>query len=238
MGHEPLGLSVEQDGTRIAPAAFTAPPGVREPLRFRVLDDDGAPLRSGFEVEARAAPAPDPRPPRPDRLPAPASGDGARRHLERAAARSPSRAPTASSPTSSATARSTSSRPICSRPGDFEPRAAAGAGASASADGYDVRLERPVLRAGREAAAAVLRQPRWAARRGDPALSRRARAPRRAAPGRPRVPARPSGGGRRRRRCDPRSRAEFLSAGAYRLFLQFRAGGAVHTAAFTVEVAP
>ncbi len=32
--------------------------------------------------------------------------------------------------------------------------------------------------------------------------------------------------------------AEFLSAGSYRMFLQFRAGGSVHLVAFTAQVAP
>jgi hypothetical protein len=32
--------------------------------------------------------------------------------------------------------------------------------------------------------------------------------------------------------------ADFVSAGSYRLFLQFQVAGIVHTAAFTVEVTP
>ena len=53
MGHSPLGLSTTQDGTTIAPAAFTVAPGRRQPLRFRVLGEDGQALRAGFEVEAQ-----------------------------------------------------------------------------------------------------------------------------------------------------------------------------------------
>ena len=67
------------------------------------------------------------------------------------------------------------------------------------------------------------------------ALPRRLRAPGLAARRRPRLPARPP---RRRHRAGPEISfdTEFPAAGRYRLFLDFRHGGSVHTAAFTVTV--
>ena len=53
MQHEPLGLSVSQDGTAISPTSFGAVVGLRKHLRFRILGPDGAPLRSGYEIEAQ-----------------------------------------------------------------------------------------------------------------------------------------------------------------------------------------
>ena len=236
MGHSPLGLSTTQDGTTIAPASFTVAPGRRQPLRFRVLGEDGQALRSGLRGRGAAAPAPDRRPPRPDRLPAPAPGDGRRRHLERAAEgraarclprlrRLPAQLPEARA----------GRRPA--RRGRFPAGALPAPAPTASTDGYDVRLERPALHAGREAAL------RFTVSRG----------------GRPVREIQPYLGARGHlvalRQGDlaylhahPEEHedaagaipfaADFLSAGAYRLFLQFKIDGVVHTAGFTVEVAP
>jgi hypothetical protein len=122
-------------------------------------------------------------------------------------------------------------------PGRFQPRALPAPAATAHSDGFAVRLEHAALRAGREAPL------RFTVTRG----------------GRPVRAIQPYLGARGHlvalRQGDlaylhvhPETHedaagaipfaADFASAGSYRLFLQFRSGGIVHTAAFTVEVAP
>ena len=122
-------------------------------------------------------------------------------------------------------------------PGEFQPAALPAPALTASTDGYDVRLERPALRAGSEAALrfTVSRDGRpvqgiqpylgarghlVALRQGDLAYLHAHPEEHADAPGA--IP----------------FAAEFLSAGAYRLFLQFKIAGVVHTAAFTARVAP
>ena len=204
MGHSPLGLSTTQDGTTIAPAAFTVAPGRRQPLRFRVLGEDGKALRAGFEVEARAAPAPDRRPPRPDRLPAPAPGDGRRRHLERAA----DGCPQAGAYRVFADFQRGGQKHVLAADLLVAGRVPPGRAARPGADRDRRRLrasgsQRPRCTRAGEAALrfTVSRGGRPVARR--PAVPRAPRPPRGAARGRPRLPARPPRGARGRRRRDP-----------------------------------
>ena len=78
------GLAVADGRPARRGRAARAAPRPRRALRFRIVDErrrDRARLRG----RAREAHAPDPRPARSDRLPAPASRAGRRRHLERAA---------------------------------------------------------------------------------------------------------------------------------------------------------
>ena len=123
----------------------------RRRCAFRIVDDarrDGARLRR----RAREAHAPDPRPPRPDRLPAPAPRAGRRRQLATPRARSTTPAPTGCSPTSRTTARrgrwrptcASTAPPTCGRCPTREPTAV-------SDGGYDVRLDAGAARPGEEA---------------------------------------------------------------------------------------
>jgi hypothetical protein len=235
MGHEALGLSVTQDGTTIAPAAFTAVPGRRRQLRFRVLDGDGAALRSGYQVEAQR------------RL----HLIVVRRDLTGYQHLHPAMAADGTWSVPLAVAQPGAYRVFadfqlaCEKhvlaadllaPGAFEPKALPAPSTQASTDGYAVAFEHPRLRAGHEAAL------RFTVTRD----------------GRPVAGIQPYLGARGHlvalRQGDlaylhihPETHedaanaipfaADFLSAGSYRLFLQFRAGGAVHTAAFTARVA-
>jgi hypothetical protein len=235
MGHETLGLSVTQDGTTIAPASFSAAAGRQGRLSFRVLGQDGMPLRSGYQVEAQ-------------------------RRLHLIVVRRDLTGYQHLHPAMSA--NGTWSAPLevaepgayrvfadfqrgCRKhvlaadllaPGRFEPRALPAPAATVRTDGYDVRLDAPVLRAGDEAPLrfTVSRdgrpvdaiQPYLGARGHLVALRQGDLAYLHAHP---------------EEHADAANAipfaADFASAGSYRLFLQFRAGGALHTAAFTVRVA-
>jgi hypothetical protein len=235
MGHEALGLSLTQGDTTIAPATFNAAAGHRQRLRFRVLGRDGTPLRSGYQVEAQ-------------------------RRLHLIVVRRDLTGYQHLHPTMSADGtwgvllkvaepgayrvfadfqRSCEKHVLAAdllAPGSFQPQALPTPATTARAGGYDVRLEAPALRAGHEA------QLRFTVSRG----------------GRPVRTIQPFLGARGHlvalRQGDlaylhvhPEEHADaanaiafatdFLSAGAYRLFLQFRISGAVHTAGFTVRVA-
>ena len=185
-----------------------------------------------FDVEHERAHAPDRRPARPHRLPAPAPGAARRRRLGRPGSRSPTPAPTACSPTSRTTARRTTLAADLRVDGAADLRALPAPATVADAgDGYQVRLAAGAVRAGEEAelrfavtrdGEPVATEPYLGAgghlvalREGDLAfLHVHPTTTRLALHGR-------------------RSRAP----GRYRLFLQFRHEGAVHTAAFTQEVA-
>jgi hypothetical protein len=235
MGHEALGLSLTQGDTTLAPATLTAAAGQRQRLRFRILGRDGKPLLSGFQVEAQR------------RLhlivvrrdltgyqhlhPV-MSGDGIWSVPVKIAQPGAYRV-------FADFQRSCAKHVLAADllvPGSFEPRALSAPATTARADGYDVRFESRALRAGHEA------QLRFTVSRG----------------GRPVRGIQPYLGARGHlvalRQGDlaylhvhPEGRADaadaipfaadFLSAGSYRLFLQFRANGAVHLAGFTVRVA-
>jgi hypothetical protein len=235
-GHAPLGLSTTQDGTAIAPAAFTIPPGRPQTLRFRVLGDEGNALRSGFEVEAR----------RRLHLILVRRDLTGYQHLHPAMAADGTWSVPLEVAQPGAYRIFADFQRDCRKhvlaadllaPGDFRPVALPAPATTAETDGYDVRLERPALRAGRAAALrfTVTRDGRpvpgiqpylgarghlVALRQGDLAY----------------LHAHPEGHG------DAAGAiafsADFASPGAYRLFLQFKIDGAVHTAAFTVRLAP
>ena len=236
MGHSPLGLSTTQDGTTIAPASFTVAPGRRQPLRFRVLGEDGKALRAGFEVEAQ----------RRLHLILVRRDLTGYQHLHPAMAADgtwsvPLKVAQPGAYRVFADFQRSCQKHVLAADllagGDFRPVALPAPAPTASTDGYDVRLERPALHAGREAALrfTVSRggrpvreiQPYLGARghlvalrQGDLAYLHAHPEEHDAAPGT--IP----------------FAADFLSAGTYRLFLQFKIDGVVHTAGFTVEVAP
>jgi hypothetical protein len=236
MGHTPLGLSTTQDGTTIAPAAFTVTPGRQQALRFRVLGDDAKPLRSGYEVEAQ----------RRLHLILVRRDLTGYQHLHPVMAADGTWSVPLKVTQPGAYRVFADFQRDCQKHvlaadllarGDFEPAALPKPAPTASTDGYDVRLERPALVAGREAALhfTVSRggrpvesiQPYLGARGHLVALRQGDLAYLHAHPEEHEDAA----------NAIPFA-ADFLSAGAYRLFLQFKVGGVVHTAAFTVEVAP
>ncbi len=236
MGHEALGLSVTQDGTTIAPAAFSAVAGRPERLRFRVLDGDGAALRSGYQVEAQ----------RRLHLIVVRRDLTGYQHLHPVMAADGTWSVPLTVAQPGAYRVFADFQRSCEKhvlaadllaPGEFQPQALPAPAATAHSDGYAVHLEHAALRAGREAPL------HFTVTRG----------------GRPVRDLQPYLGARGHlvalRQGDlaylhvhPETHddaagaipfaADFASAGSYRLFLQFRSGGIVHTAAFTVRVAP
>ncbi|HET6173504.1 MAG TPA: hypothetical protein VFD90_12895 [Gaiellales bacterium] len=236
MSHETLGLSVTQDGTTIAPASFAASPGARQLLRFRVLGSDGAPLRSGYQIEAQR---------RLHLIVVRRDLTGYQHLHPRMSANGTWSVPLrVSEPGAYRVFADFQLR--CDKhvlagdllvPGSFRPTALPAASPVASADGYDVQLASPVVRAGHEAQLrfTVSRHGRpvhalerylgarghlVALRQGDLAyLHVHPESHRDAANAIPFA-------------------AEFPSAGSYRLFLQFQIADVVRTTAFTVEVAP
>ncbi len=235
MGHEALGLSTTQGDASISPASFTVTAGHSRPLRFRVLDRTGAPVRSGYELEAQR------------RL----HLILVRRDLTGYQHLHPAMAPDGTWAVPLKVAEPGAYRVFadfqrdCEKhvlaadllaPGDFQPRALPAPGTTASVGGYDVKFARPDLRAGREALLhfTVTRggrpvrslQPYLGARGHLVALRQGDLAYLHA------HPEEHGDGGN-----EIPFAAEFLSAGSYRLFLQFRAGGAVHMVAFTAKVA-
>ena len=225
------GLAVASDGLRLVVDDPELRRGRTEPLRFRIVDDHGAD-RARLRRRARQAHAPDRRPPRPDRLPAPAPRAGRRRHLDRGRARSTTAG---------------SYRLFADFAHDGEPHTLAtdlrvdGAAelrplpapqpAAVSDGGYDVRLDAGAPRPAREAdlrftitrdGAPVSTEPYLGAgghlvalREGDLAF----------------LHVHPT---ERRRRVG--FAATFPTEGRYRLFLQFQHEGRVQTVAFTQEV--
>ena len=236
MGHEALGLSLTQGGASISPASFTVAAGRSQPLRFRVLDRAGAPVRSGYELEAQ----------RRMHLILVRRDLTGYQHLHPAMARDGTWGVPLKVAEPGAYRVFADFQRACEKhvlaadllaPGDFQPRALPAPATTASAGGYEVRLTRPALRAGREGLLhfTVTRGGRpvrnlqsylgarghlVALRQGDLAY----------------LHAHPEEHGDAGNEIP--FAAEFLSAGSYRLFLQFRAGGIVHAVAFTATVAP
>ena len=224
------GLAVADGGLRARGRAARAAPRPRADARV----PDRRRRRRGrarLRRHAREAHAPDHRPPRPDRLPAPAPGDGRRRHLEHARH----------------AARRRLVPPV--------------RGLLARRRGDDARLRPARRRRRRPAAAArpradrrQRRRLRRAARRGRRARRRGVRAAlhdhaRRPARRRPSPTSAPAATSSRCARATWRSctctrratagvgfAATFPTAGRYRLFLQFKHEGRVQTVAFTQEV--
>jgi hypothetical protein len=236
MGHEALGLGSTQDDTRIAPVAFGATAGRRELLRFRILGENGETLRDGFQIEAE----------RRLHLIAVRRDLTGYQHLHPAMATDGTWSVPLTVGAPGAYRLFADFQRDCQKhvlaadllvPGDFQPRALPAPADTAASDGFAVRLRAPSLHAGDEARLA------FAVTRG----------------GRPVSALEPYLGARGHlvalRQGDlaylhvhPEEEgdaagaisfaADFLTPGSYRLFLQFRAGGAVHTATFTVRVAP
>ena len=233
--NETLGLSVTQDDTTIVPASFAATAGRPRRLHFRVVGRDGAALRSGYQLEAER------------RLhlivvrrdltgyqhlhPAMARG----RHLERAAEASPSRGAYRVFADFQLRRREARARcATCSCPGGFRPAPLPAPATVATRR----RLRRPAAVAA-SCGPADEAPLRFTVSRGGPAGRRGGAVPGRAGP--PRRAAR----GRSRLSCTstprstrmPRTRSPFAAelpfGRRYRLFLQFKIDGVVHTAAFT-----
>ena len=236
MGHETLGLSVTQDDTTIVPASFAATAGRPRRLHFRVVGRDGAALRSGYQLEAE----------RRLHLIVVRRDLTGYQHLHPAMAADGTWSVPVKVAEPGAYRVFADFQLRCQKhvlaadllvPGSFRPATLPAPATVASAAGYDVRLQSPVLRAGHEAPL------RFTVSRG----------------GRPVDAVEPYLGARGHlvalRQGDlaylhvhpeehPHAAnaipfaAEFPSAGAYRMFLQFKIDGVVRTAAFTVEVAP
>jgi hypothetical protein len=238
MGHETFGLSVTQGEATIAPAVSTAAAGRRQLLRFRVLGEDGAPLRTGYEVEAQ----------RLMHVIVVRRDLTGYRHLHPAMAADGTWSVPLKVDEPGAYRVFADMQRACQKlvlaadllvPGDFRPQSLPAPSTTASADGYRVRLEHPVLHAGQDAPLrfTVSRggrpvrdiQPYLGARGHLVAVRQGDLAYLHAHPeeheGHEDAPA-----------AIPFS-AAFTAAGSYRLFLQFRIDGSVHTAGFTVKVA-
>lgn len=236
MGHQPLGLSVAQGDTTISPAAFTVPAGRQQSLRFRVLDGDGAPVRSGYELEAER---------RLHLILVRRDLTGYQHLHPKMAADGTWGVPlTVAEPGAyrvfAAFQRDCEERVLAAdlvAPGDFQPRPLPAPATTARARGYEVEFTRPALRAGHEALLhfTVTRDGR-PVRNLQPYLGARGHL----------VALRQGDLAYLHAHPEEHSEvageipfaAEFLSAGSYRLFLQFRAGGKVQTVAFTAKVAP
>ena len=229
MSHEPAGLAIADDGYRLAVADPTLPASQRQTLRFQVLDDQGRPVRS-FEQE-----------------------HGARLHLiiaRRDLSGYQHLHPRLNKTDGTWSIPLTLPDPGAYRayadfhtegkaltlgadllvPGDFEPRALPPAVEDASTDGYDVHLTEAtpgelhftVSRGGRDVTDI---QPYLGARGHLVALREGDLAYLHVHPNEG-----PSPG------AGVSFEAEFPSAGRYRLYLQFKHAGRVHTAEFTREV--
>ena len=224
------GLAVSENGLTLVLARRSARPDAKFRLRLP-HPRRGGPRRARVRRRAHEADAPDRRPPRPDRFPAPSPDPASGRHLDDAAEAAARPGRTASSPTSPWAASRPRSPTTSRSDGTVRSRRAA-CSREGLRDGRLPRRPRPTApsTAGEESELSVRRHPQRAAGLA-PGLSRREGPPGRAARGRPRLPA-----------CPPRhpsasaSRPTFPNAGTYRLFLQFQVGGRVHTAAFTLEV--
>ena len=235
MAPEPLGLAVSAHGTTIAPVSFAARAGTTTTLGFRILDERGAVMRSGFEVEAE----------RRMHLILVRRDLIGYQHLHPVMARDGTWKTPVSVPRAGAYRLFADFQRACEKhvlaadllaPGTFDPEPLPVAAPAARTDGYDVRLSHAPLRTGREALLrfAVTRggrpvavQPYLGAgghlvalRQGD--LAYLHAHPEEEAAGTGTIA----------------FAAEFLASGSYRLFLQFRAGGSVHAVPFTVTVAP
>jgi hypothetical protein len=238
MGHEALGVSAVQDDTRITPTSFRTVAGTARTLSFQVLDRDGSPIRARYEVEAE----------RRLHLIVVRRDLTGYQHLHPTMAGDgtwsvPLRLSDPGAYRVFADFQLSCQKHVLAAdvlvPGDFQPVHLPKPSPSASSDGYDLRLESPALHAGQEAQLRFL-------------VSRH---------GRPVKVIQPYLGARGHlvalRQGDlaylhvhPEHHddgdlvnaipfaADFPSAGAYRMFLQFKIDGVVHTAAYTVEVAP
>ena len=180
---------------------------------------------------ARERHAPDRRPQRPDRLPAPPP-EGRRRALVDAGHPPRGRAPTGCSPTSTTTGADQTLGSNLTVEGETELAALpAPARAARTGAGYRVGLEGEAHRPARRASSPSGHPRRRDGRRR--ALPGRRRSPGRPARGRPRLPARPSEGRRRARGSASRPSSR---PGRLPPLPPVQARGEVRTAEFTVDV--
>jgi hypothetical protein len=235
MGPQVLGVAVSQDGLTITPAASAMTAGRMRQLRLRVVDRTGAPVRSGYQLEAQ----------RLLHLIVVRRDLTGYQHLHPRMSRDGTwSAPlTVSQP--GAYRAFADFQLECQKyvlaadviaPGTFQPSRLPAPSDVSRIDGYEVRLRTPVLRAGQHARLSFR-----VSRHGRPV---RALQPYLGARGHL-VALRQ--GDLAYLHVHPENAdaaadlilfgAEFPSAGAYRLFLQFQVGGKVHTARYTVRVA-
>jgi hypothetical protein len=236
MSHEPLGLAVAQDDAAIAPAAFAAVAGRPALVRFRIVGRDGATIRSGFQVEAE----------RRMHVIVVRRDLTGYQHLHPTQAADGSWTVALQVPQPGAYRLFADFQRSCAKhvlaadllvPGSFEPVALPAPSRVTSVDGYSVRLEAPPLRAGREAELrfSVSRNGR-PVRGVEPYLGARGHLVALRAGDLAYLHVHPEASSGAPDRIT--FAAAFPSAGSYRLFLQFRVAGTVHTAALTTTVSP
>lgn len=238
MSRVALGTSVSQDDTTITPTSFTTVVGTEQRVRFQILDRDGTPIRSGYQVEAE----------RRLHLIAVRRDLTGYQHLHPALGRDGTWSVPLTVSEPGVYRLFADFQLACEKhvlaadliaPGNFQPVALPAPSPAASVDGYDVRLESPTLRAGREAQLRFLvseqgrpvraiqpylgaRGHLVALRRGDLAY----------------LHVHPEAHDTGDAQDAIAFAADFPSSGAYRMFLQFKTDGVVHTTAYTVRVAP
>ncbi len=231
-----MGVVVSDGSYRIAPVTFKAAAGRPATIRFRIVDRDGDVVRDGFQVEAQR---------RLHLIVARRDLTGYQ-HLHPTQALDGTWSTQATMPLAGAYRlfadfqRDGVKHVLAADltvPGTYAPEVLPAPAASAAADGFTVSLDHDELRAGKEGdldftvsrggrpVAAIepylgARGHLVALREGDLAYLHV----------HPHDGDQPAG-------VVPFS-ADFVSAGRYRLFLQFQVDGTVHTAAFTVEVTP
>jgi hypothetical protein len=238
MGHEALGTSVAQDDTTITPTSSRTVVGAERRFRFQILDKDGMPIRSGYQVEAE----------RPLHLIAVRRDMTGYQHLH------PTLGLDGTWSVPLSVAKPGQYRVFadfqlrCEKhvlaadliaPGNFQPVDLPAPSLSARTDGYDLQLETPALHAGQEAPLRFLisRQGR-PVRTIEPYLGARGHLVALRQGDLAYLHVHPEDHQDGDAANGVRFAADFPSPGAYRMFLQFKANGVVHTAAYTVEVAP
>lgn len=231
-----MGVAVDDGEYAITPTTFSAAPGRPATLAFRIVDRKGRVVRDGFQVEAER------------RL----HLIVARRDLTGYQHLHPTQAVDGSWSTPLSVPQAGTYRVFAdfeiddtkhvlgadlTVPGSYAPEPLPAPAATASADGFEVALDHEPLRAGKAAdldftvsrdgrpVAAIepylgARGHLVALRQGDVAYLHV----------HPHDGEQPAG--------EVPFAADFVSAGSYRLFLQFQVAGVVHTATFTVEVTP
>ena len=231
-----MGVAVDDGDYAITPTTFQATPGRAATLSFRIVDRKGRTVRDGFQVEAER---------RLHLIVARRDLTGYQ-HLHPTQAAdgtwsTPLSVPQAGTYRLFADFEIDDTKHVLAAdltvPGTYVPEPLPAPAATASADGFEVTLEHEPLRAGKEGDLdfTVSRDGRpvdaiepylgarghlVALRQGDVAYLHV----------HPHDGDQPAG--------EVPFAADFVSAGSYRLFLQFQVAGVVHTATFTVEVTP
>jgi hypothetical protein len=231
-----MGVAISDDAYTIAPATFTATPGAPSTIAFRIVDRRGRVVRDGFEVEAE----------RRLHLILVRRDFTGYQHLHPTEAPDGTWSTTATMPQPGvyrlfADFQRGGVKHVLAAdltvPGPYVPFPMPAPAATTEVDGFAVSVRHEALRAGKEndLRFTVTRAGRPVAglqpylgtrghlvalRQGDLAYLHV----------HPHDEQQPAG--------EIAFSAEFVSAGRYRLFLQFRVAGTVHTAATTLEVTP